>query len=149
MREEIIRNKMTQIIEIMDSIDEYIPVDEETFIDLGIIRDGIYKRIEYAIENVFDICSILNADLKLGIPEDESNIVGNIVDEGVLSEGWTSKLREMKAFRNILVHRYGSIDDKISFRILKDHISDFSDFVHEIDDYLEDLKKNKGRKNLD
>ena len=149
MREEIIRNKMTQIIEIMDSIDEYIPVDEESFIDLGIIRDGIYKRIEYAIENVFDICSILNADLKLGIPEDESNIVGNIVDEGVLSEGWTSKLREMKAFRNILVHRYGSIDDKISFRILKDHISDFSDFVHEIDDYLEDLKKNKGRKNLD
>ena len=149
MREDIIRNKMTRIIEIMDSIDEYIPEDEESFMDLGIIRDGIYKRLEYAIENVFDICSILNADLKLGIPEDESNIVGNLVNEGILPKGWTSKLREMKAFRNILVHRYGSIDDKISFRILKDHVLDFSDFVHEIDDYLEGLKKNKGRKDLD
>ena len=149
MREDIIRNKMTRIIEIMDSIDEYIPEDEKSFMDLGIIRDGIYKRLEYAIENVFDICSILNSDLKLGIPEDESNIVGNLVNEGILSKGWTSKLREMKAFRNILVHRYGSIDDKISFRILKDHISDFSGFVHEIDVYLEGFKKNKGRKDLD
>lgn len=142
MREDIIRNKMTRIIEIMDSIEEYIPEDEDAFMDLGIIRDGVYKRLEYAIENVFDICSILNADLKLGIPEDESNIVGNLVNEGILSEGWTSKLRDMKAFRNILVHRYGSIDDKISFRILKDHVSDFSDFVNEINDYFEGLKKN-------
>ena len=141
MREDIIRNKMTRIDEIIDSLDEYIPEDEDSFIALGIVKDGIYKRLEYAIENVFDICSIINADLKLGIPEDESNIISNLVDRGILSEEWNDRLREMKAFRNILVHRYGTIDDKISFRILKGHISDFNDFVKEIDDYLDDTVK--------
>lgn len=34
----------------------------------------------------------------------------------------------MKAFRNILVHRYGIIDDKEIFRILKKDIKDFEEF---------------------
>ncbi len=141
MREDVIRNKMTRIVEIMESLDEYIPDDEDSFMNLGIIRDGIYKRLEYAIENMFDICAIINADLKLGIPEDESNIVDNLVDYGVLSGEWSTKLREIKAFRNILVHRYGSIDDKISFGILCEHLSDFTEFVNEIDGFLIDRNK--------
>lgn len=105
-------------------------------IGLGIVRDGIYKRLEYSIQNVFDICSIVNSDLKLGIPEDDENIVSNLIGKGVLSEGWMTRLREMKAFRNILVHRYGRIDDRISFRILNEHISDFQEFVQVIEEFL-------------
>jgi len=32
------------------------------------VKDGICKRIEFAIEDVFDICAIINADLDLGTP---------------------------------------------------------------------------------
>jgi len=63
MREDVIRNKMTRIMEIIDSIQGYLPEDEGSFAELGIVKDGIYKRLEYAIENVFDICSILNSHM--------------------------------------------------------------------------------------
>ena len=63
MREDVIRNKMTRITEIIDSIQGYLPEDEGSFAELGIVKDGIYKRLEYAIENVFDICSILNSHM--------------------------------------------------------------------------------------
>jgi uncharacterized protein YutE (UPF0331/DUF86 family) len=35
----------------------------------------MYKQLEFALENVFDICAIINADLELGIPgTDEDSI---------------------------------------------------------------------------
>lgn len=47
------------------------------------------------------------------------------------------KLRLMKGFRNILVHRYGKIDDTLAFKILTESISDFYDFIKEIEKFLE------------
>lgn len=137
MREELIRNKLSIISDMSSSVKEYIPDDPESFIDMGIVRDGIYKRLEYSLENVFDVCAIINADLKLGIPEDDENIVRNLIKNGVLEEKWMERLRTMKAFRNVLVHRYGIIDDRLSYRIMMEHMNDFGDFVEAIEVFLD------------
>jgi len=42
---------------------------------MGLIKDGIYKRVEFAVENVFDICAIINTDLVLGVPSDDEDIM--------------------------------------------------------------------------
>ena len=42
------------------------------------------------------------------------------------------KIREMKSFRNILVHRYGKIDDAIVFQIVTDNSHDFNQFIEQI-----------------
>lgn len=44
----------------------------------------------------------------------------------------------MKSFRNIVVHRYGKIDDKIAYNILRENIDDFYLFIEEIERFLED-----------
>lgn len=44
----------------------------------------------------------------------------------------------MKGFRNIVVHRYGKIDDKLAFEILKENIRDFYDFIRRVEESLED-----------
>ena len=38
----------------------------------------------------------------------------------------------MKGFRNILVHKYGVVDDELVFEMLKEKLSDFDIFKHEI-----------------
>ncbi|MEN4017431.1 MAG: DUF86 domain-containing protein [Methanobacterium sp.] len=60
-------------------------------------------RMEFAIQNVFDICAIINADLELGIPADDKEILDNLVENKVLSNEMKEKLKLMKGFRNILV----------------------------------------------
>jgi uncharacterized protein YutE (UPF0331/DUF86 family) len=42
----------------------------------------------------------------------------------------------MKGFRNILVHRYGHVDDEIVYRILSIGLNGFYDFEKQIDRYL-------------
>jgi len=60
VRETIIRIKLQEIHEGVSLVLEHLPETAEEFRMLGLIKDGIYKRIEFAIEDVFDICAILN-----------------------------------------------------------------------------------------
>ncbi len=114
MRKRIIRTKMKEIEESIRLVEEHLPESFEEFSNLGLVKDGIYKRVEFAIENVFDICAIINADLDLGIPGSDEDIVENLIKNNILSMKMKEKLKMMKGFRNILVHRYGKIDDKLS-----------------------------------
>jgi len=38
----------------------------------------------------------------------------------------------MKGLRNILVHRYGSVDDEIVYNSLSAELNDFHDFIDEV-----------------
>ncbi|MDN7025443.1 DUF86 domain-containing protein [Methanoculleus sp. FWC-SCC1] len=115
---------------------EHLPDSVDAFLNLGIVRDGIYKRIEYAIENVFDICAILNSDLHLGVPGADEDILEHLVQHGVVSPVMQQRLKAMKGFRNIVVHRYGAINNALAFSILQEHLGDFALFRQEIERFL-------------
>jgi len=137
MRTSLIRTKVTEIEESLQMVEEHLPDDIEDFLSLGIVKDGIYKRLEFCIENVFDICVVLSADHNLGIPGSDEDIVDNLVKSKILPDEMKEKLASMKGFRNIMVHRYGKLDDELAFNILSDHLGDFHEFIVLIDDYIE------------
>jgi uncharacterized protein YutE (UPF0331/DUF86 family) len=136
IRDTVIRIKLQEMEESIDLVMEHLPESAGGFMALGIVRDGIYKRVEYAIENVFDICAILNTDLHLGIPAADEDILENLVRHGVLSSDMRETLKTMKGFRNIVVHRYGAINHALAFSILQEHIGDFSLFRQEVERFL-------------
>ena len=139
MRKDIIKTKLKEIEESIKIVEENLPDKFEEFVKLGLIKDGIYKRMEFAIENVFDICAIINSDLELGIPSNDEDIVDNLVMNEIIDRRMKEKLKAMKGFRNILVHRYGKIDDRIAFNILKENIKDFWLFMEKIEDFLRNI----------
>ena len=136
VRKDIIRTKIKEINESLRLVKDNLPSTFEKFLELGLIKDGIYKRVEFCIEDVFDICAIINTDLELGIPGGDEDIVENLVKNRILNEEMMGKLKAMKGFRNIVVHRYGVIDDKIAFEILKKNLQDFYRFISEIEEFL-------------
>ena len=136
MRTSLIRTKVKEIEESLQVIEEHLPEDIEDFLSLGIIKDGIYKRLEFCIENVFDISAVLNADYNLGIPGSDEDIVDNLIRNELLPETMKEKLGSMKGFRNIMVHRYGKIDDNLAFNILSEHLDDFYEFISLINDVI-------------
>jgi|SRR5208337_1227479 len=140
VRETAIRVKITEISEGVRLVQEHLPERAEEFRNLGLVKDGIYKRIEFAIEDVFDICAILNTDLDLGIPGEDEDILLHLVDKGLLTPVMQDKIHAMRGFRNIVVHRYGAIDDILAFRLLQENIGDFFLFTAEIEKILENLR---------
>lgn len=141
IREELIRVKLKEIEEAFDVVVENLPSNYKDFLDLGLAKDGIYKKVEFCIQNVLDICAAINSDLDLGIPGSDEEIILNLAEGKVISRKMGDKVKAMKGFRNFLVHRYGRIDDEVAFRNIEEHLDDFSEFMDEIKKFLKNLKK--------
>lgn len=139
VRDTLIYSKIAEVEESIDMVKKNLPGHMDEFISLGIIKDGIYKRLEYAIENVFDICHVINADLSLGVPSSEEDVIQNLKTEGILDADVSNRLKNMRRFRNIVVHRYGKIDDRIAFSLLESELEDFTLFTGRIMAFLKRL----------
>jgi len=94
------------------------------------------RLLQLCVEAVIDICSILVAGLRLGLPAEEDDLIRRLTGKGVLSPELGDKVREMRAFRNILVHEYGRIDDDLVFEALTRRDADFGSFRREVLDFL-------------
>jgi uncharacterized protein YutE (UPF0331/DUF86 family) len=137
MRKDIIKNKIKEILESLELISDNLPASFDEFQNLGIVKDGIYKRIEYAIENLIDIFYIINADLELGIPEDDSSMIDNLEHKNIISISVRNLMKNMKGFRNVVVHRYGKIDDKLAYTFIKENMGDFEIVIKCIENIID------------
>lgn len=140
LRETMIRIKIKEIKEGILLVQEHLPKNAKEFRNMGLIKDGIYKRLEFAIEDVFDICAIINTDLDLGIPGEDEDILLHLVDKEVITPDMLEKIHGMRGFRTIVVHRYGTIDDALAFHLLQENIGDFFLFTAEIENILAKIR---------
>ena len=76
---------------------------------------------------------LINTDLQLGIPESDETIIDNLIKNKIIKKDMGETLKSMKGFRNILVHRYGRINDEIAYNIIKEHLQDFYTFIETIE----------------
>ena len=136
LRTDIIKNKLKVIEENIELVKEYLPKNIQEFKALGLVKDGIYKRIEASIQEVINICSIINSDLKLGIPSNRDDIIFALMDTNIISKKMSEKIKQLKGFRNFLVHRYGNFNDEVAFEDIKNGLSDFALFREEIFKFL-------------
>jgi uncharacterized protein YutE (UPF0331/DUF86 family) len=137
MRKDVIKNKIKEILESLELVRDNLPNSFDEFQNLGIVKDGIYKRIEYAIENLIDIFYIINADLELGIPEDDSSMIDNLEAKSIISISVKNLMKNMKGFRNVVVHRYGKIDDKLAYTFITENMGDFEIVIKCIENIID------------
>ena len=148
MRTAEIEIRIGYITDAVNELSKHLPDKREDFIRLGMVKHGIYKKAEFALQNVIDICSIIHADLSLGIPESEDDIFDHLENHQVFDSHVVSIIREMKKFRNVLVHRYGEIDDALAFKTLKEDSKDFITVVKAFEEAIEKekIKQEKPKK---
>lgn len=125
--------KMNQYL---GELEDMLPSAEEEYLQDLTIRRACEKTIEAAIEEVIDILALLISGFKLGIPNSEDSIIQIVEKKNVLSKPLIEKIREMKGFRNILVHKYGEIDDAQAYAFLTGELGDFALFEQEVKKYL-------------
>ena len=94
------------------------------------------RLLQLTIECVIDVCHVLVTGLRLGLPADEDDLFGKLTDSGIVSPDMRDTLREMKGFRNILVHEYAAIDDRLVYEAIRTRMDDFRTFADEICAYL-------------
>jgi len=124
--------KIDEINRYQDELNEIMPSSLDEYISSNEKRRACERLLQILIESVIDICYILNTSLNLGIPSDDEDVFSKLKARKVISQKTSLILNEMKGFRNILVHKYGKVDDEIVFEMLTENLSDFDMFKEEI-----------------
>ena len=104
---------------------------------------GHYEKIDtckynfiVAIEAIIDICNRIISKRKLGFPQDYSDVIKLMSQQGVLEKDLVGRLVEMVKFRNMLVHLYWKIENDRLYQYLKETLGDFEAFKEAIRKYL-------------
>ena len=122
----------------LDELDGYIgelraiaPGSFEEFLRVEKKR-ACERLLQISVEAVIDVCHRLVAGLRLGVPADEADLFDTLARSGVISVGLGGTLKDMKGFRNILVHEYAEIDDAVVYKAIRDRLGDFEAFKREV-----------------
>jgi uncharacterized protein YutE (UPF0331/DUF86 family) len=95
-------------------------------------RRATERLMQVSVECILDICGLFVAGLRLGLPAEEENLFDRLEQARVLSPELVRTLRAMRRFRNILVHEYGAVDDKIVFELAGRLSKDTAAFTAEV-----------------
>lgn len=126
---------LTKLDELRGYLDEIRQVVPNTFANYS---NSIEKKracerlLQISIECVLDVCSLLVSGLRLGLPSCEEDVLQKLAAPKTLSPSIIDRVKGMRALRNILIHRYGRVDDKIVFDVLSNKLDDFKIFSGEI-----------------
>jgi len=99
-------------------------------------RRACERLLQVSIEVIIDICSLLVSGLRLGLPAEEDDLFRKLVEAGIMTKEMGETLREIKGFRNILVHQYAQVDDRIVYEAVNTKLGDFALFKQEALAYL-------------
>jgi len=132
MDKKRILSKFVEIDSYLEELDEIKPLEFEDYEGSILNKRSIERILQISIEVVLDICNLLVSDLNLGIPADEDSVFDKLRKKKIISKKLYDILIEMKGFRNVLVHKYGAIEDEKVFEVLTDKLDDFQIFKEEI-----------------
>lgn len=122
---DIYLNELTQIIPL--NFEEYQTIEK---------KRSCERLLQLCIECIIDMCKLFVAGLRLGLPSEENDLFDKMKKKKIISEVMTSTLKEMRGFRNILVHEYATVNDEFVFKVLKIKLEDFKNFKKEVLDTL-------------
>ena len=96
---------------------------------------AIERLFQVSIECMIDIAFALVKLLHLGVPSDEENVFDLLDSKFENMEIY----KEMKRFRNVLVHQYAKINNGIVYKYASEKISDFQRFIADVKKILNNL----------
>jgi uncharacterized protein YutE (UPF0331/DUF86 family) len=140
LKREIIMARLKELDEILRELGKYRDVTWETVdSDLG-MRWIIERGLIAAASVVFDIADHILSGYFGYYAETYEQSLEALHGEGVLSAKAFRQIKGLGGFRNILIHRYLSIDPREVFANYKKGLGVFPEFAREILSWLEGLK---------
>lgn len=113
-----------------------VNINEDNLKDDMIIYWGIERGIQISIECVLDISNIIISTLNIEKPDTYREIILSLGKNKIIPLSFSKEIANMISFRNILVHDYTRVDEKVVVDVLHHHLDDFAKFIKYINEWL-------------
>jgi uncharacterized protein YutE (UPF0331/DUF86 family) len=129
---------------LLQSLSEYTE-DLRTYQQLShdeVLTDRNYQSmiryaLQTAIQCVIDIANHLLIGGDLEQPSDSRSAILGLGRHGILPQDFAQELAGMAGLRNVIVHRYMTVNDELIYQFLQRCVTDFETFSQHLVDYLQ------------
>jgi uncharacterized protein YutE (UPF0331/DUF86 family) len=113
------------------------PLSYEDYAENRILRGYVERTLQVCAQICLDVGGHLIAELALRVPADSRDVFAVLSEEGIIPDALLPDLTRMVGFRNLIVHDYARIDDRLVYTVLREHVNDFARFAAAVVAFLE------------
>lgn len=134
---ERVNDKIIEIEKFLEELETTFPLDFETYKRNWKIKDIFERHFEKIIEAVVDIAFLIIKQKNLGLPKDDQSSFDILSNHNIISKELSENLKDAKGMRNIIIHEYGKVDDKLVFGAVTEQLEkDVREFIQKIEENL-------------
>lgn len=132
-----IKDKIKQIEQYLDELLDIFPASFEEYKSSLLIKAACERYVEKVIEASVDLSFIIIKFKNFDIPEDDADAFRILCEKKVIGKKLSENLKDAKGMRNIIVHEYSKINDKIVFDSINDKLEkDIIQFIDRIEFFI-------------
>jgi len=136
LEREVIEGKFDIIDRNLSFLEEIKRLSLEQFLEsYRDVQAAKYSLLEI-VEACIDVANYIISVRGFRRAEEYSEMFKVLKEEGVIGKGLATKLEDMARFRNLLVHRYGEVDNRRVLEIIKYNLKDIEEFEREIGEFV-------------
>lgn len=138
LEREIIEGKFDVIDRNLRFLEEIKTLSPDQFVEsYRDIQAAKYSLLEI-MEACVDIANYIISVKGFRRAEEYSEMFKVLKEEGVIAKELATKLEDMARLRNLLVHRYGEVDNRRVLEIITHNLKDIEEFEREIEKFIKE-----------
>ncbi len=137
---DLIRRKLSRLNMYLDKLK---PIAEHTFEEYlsdFYLKASSERLIQLIVDCASDINNHVVVETEHRPPEDYASSFIRASEAGMLTAELANRLKGSGGMRNILVHEYMDIDDEKVYKAMLIALSDFKEYIRQVDHFLEKQK---------
>lgn len=139
--EELVEKKIDLILKNLNYLEEVKEVDDEELLGSFEKLQATKHSLQEVIESCIDISNHIISSEGWERAETYSEMFERLYENNVIGSKLNDRLGNMARFRNLLVHRYGIVDDKKVLHILRERLGDIYRFIKDIEKFLDEYSE--------
>ena len=137
---ELLSRKISRLRSYLEELKSAEDIDWGKYQSDSRAKAFVERYLHLAIEEVMDIANHFVSFYKWREPIGYRDLFLILKEHGIISEKYLPTFQNMASFRNMLVHRYETIDDELVFGIFKERLDDFELFITLLVNWVESQK---------
>ncbi len=133
----LVSRKLKAILVYVSEIEREPLGDFSEFRASTVSKRFVERNLELAVEKMIDVCRHLVSALELPEPESYAECFDVLGTRGVIPAATVETFQKMARFRNLLVHGYENVEDRITYDVARERLGDFWLSTRVVDEYLQ------------
>ena len=140
---DLIRRKLSRLTMYLERLKPLLEKKIGDYLKDDYLRFSTERLIQLIVECAADINNHVVVKNGQKPPEDYRSSFVKAAEAGLISRGLADNIKGSAGMRNILVHEYMDIDDKLIFETIPLAIKHYREYCKEVNAFIEKLEKKK------